>query len=71
MFSTDGGEKDPVRLFKVWLSKRLERMKDNGPLQLSVIHRPKSSNFWYTKIHMGQNTIGNQPSPWLSLYSLL
>ena len=22
MFSTDGGEKDPVRLFKLWLSKR-------------------------------------------------
>ena len=59
MFSTDGGEKDPVRLFKVWLSKRSERMKDNSPLYLSVIHRSKSSNVWYTKIRMGQNTIGN------------
>ena len=59
MFSTDGGERDPVRLFKLWLSKRPEGMKDNGPLYLSIIHRPKSSEVWYTKVRMGQNTIGN------------
>ena len=47
MFSTDGGEKDPVRLFKVCLSKRSERMKDNGPLYLSVIHQ--SINEFYLK----------------------
>lgn len=58
MFSTDGGCKDPVRLFKLWLSKRPEGMKDNGPLYLSVINRPKSTNIWYTKVRMGQNTIG-------------
>ena len=39
MFSTDGGERNPVRLFKLWLSKRPEGMKDNGPLYLSVINR--------------------------------
>ena len=59
MFSTDGGERDPVRLFKLWLSKRSEGMKDNGPLYLSVIDRPKSPQVWYTKVRMGQNTIGN------------
>ena len=59
MFSTDGGERDPVRLFKLWLSKRPEGMKDNGPLYLSIINRPKSPEVWYTKIRMGQNTIGN------------
>ena len=59
MFSTDGGERDPVRLFKLWLSKRPEGMKDNGPLYLSVIDRPKSPQVWYTKVRMGQNTIGN------------
>ena len=56
--STDGGEHDPVRLFKLWLSKRPEGMKDNGPLYLSIINRPKSKDVWYTKIRMGQNTIG-------------
>ena len=59
MFSTDGSDKDPVRLFKLWLSKRPEGMKDNGPLYLSIINRPKSSEVWYTKVRMGQNTIGN------------
>ena len=34
-------------------------MKDNGPLYLSIINRPKSPEVWYTKIRMGQNTIGN------------
>ena len=34
-------------------------MKDKGPLYLSVINRPKSNDIWYTKIRMGENTIGN------------
>ena len=28
-------------------------------LYLSIIYRPKSSEVWYTKVQMGQNTIGN------------
>ena len=59
MYSTDGGKTDPVRLFKLWLSKRPEGMKDTGPLYLSIINRPQSTDVWYTKIRMGQNTIGN------------
>ena len=59
MYSTDGGKTDPVRLFKLWLSKRPDGMKDKGPLYLSVINRPKSNDIWYTKIRMGENTIGN------------
>lgn len=59
MYSTDGGEKDPVRLFKLWLSKRPEGMKDSGPLYLSVIPRPKSTDVWYSRVRMGENTIGN------------
>ena len=59
MFSTDGGEKDPVRLFKLWLSKRPDGMKDNGPLYLTVINRPKSADVWYARVRMGTNTIGN------------
>ena len=57
MYSTGGGKSDPVRLFKLWL--RPEGMKDTGPLYLSVISRPQSPDVWYTKIRMGQNTIGN------------
>ena len=59
MYSTDGGKTHPVRLFKLWLSKRPEGMKDTGPLYLSVINRPQSTDVWYTKIRMGQNTVGN------------
>ena len=49
MFNTDGGKSDPVRLFKLWLSKRLEGMKNIGPLYLSIINRPKSADVWHTK----------------------
>ena len=48
-----------MRLFKLWLSKRPEGMKNTGPLYLSIINRPKSADVWYTKVRMGQNTIGN------------
>ena len=59
MFSTDGGERDPVRLFKLWPSKRPDGMKDNGPLYLTVINRPKSADVWYARVCMGENIIGN------------
>lgn len=59
MFSTDGGKSDPVRLFKLWLSKRPEGMKNTGPIYLSIINRPESADVWYTNVRMGQNTIGN------------
>ena len=36
MYSTNGGKTDQVHLFKLWLSKRPDGMKDNGPLCLSV-----------------------------------
>jgi hypothetical protein len=58
MFSTDGGERDPVRLFKLWLSKRPDGMKDNGPLYLTIINHPKSADVWYARVRMGENTIG-------------
>lgn len=59
MFSTDGGKSDPVRLFKLWLSKRPKGMKNTRPIYLSIINRPKSADVWYTKVRMGQNTIAN------------
>ena len=62
MHSTDRGKADPVRLFKLWLLKRPEGMKNTGPLYLSVINRPKSKECWYSKIRMGENTLGNMKS---------
>ena len=59
MHSTDSGKNNLVRLFKLWLSKRPEGMKDTGPLYLSVINHTKSTDVLYTKIWMGQNTTGN------------
>ena len=58
MWSTDDGPRDPVRLFKLWLSKRPQPMRNQGPLYLTIIQRPKDIDVWYTKIRMGQNTIG-------------
>lgn len=46
MYSTDGRKTDPVWLFKLWLSKRPEGMKDTGPLYLSIINRPQSPDVW-------------------------
>ena len=36
MWSTDGGERDPVRLFEEWLSHRPEALKNPGPLYLTI-----------------------------------
>ena len=49
MWSTDGGPRDPVYLFKLWLSKRPPQMRDNGPLNLTIIDRPRKDDEWYTK----------------------
>ena len=59
MFSTNGEKSDPMRLFKLWLSKRPEGMKNTGSLYLSIIDRAKSADVKYTKVWMEQNTIGN------------
>ena len=57
MWCTDGGERDPVRLFEEWLSRRPEPMKNSGPLYLAIIPRP-STNVWYAKSRMGEHRIG-------------
>lgn len=54
MWSTDGGPRDPVRLFKLWLCKRPAPMQNQGPLYLSIIQRPKNRDVWYTKIRMAR-----------------
>ena len=49
-------EAEPLKIMQCALDRYL---KDNGLLHLSIIHRPKSSEVWYTKVEMGQITIGN------------
>ena len=53
-----GGVRCPVRLFKLYLSKRPEEMKDSGRFYLTP-KRPfiKSIPVWYTKTPVGKNTI--------------
>ena len=57
MWSTDGGERDPVKLFEEWLEHRPDVLKKSGPLYLMIIPRP-TSNTWYSKTRMGQHRIG-------------
>ena len=57
MWSTDGGEQDPVKLFEEWLDHRPDVLKKSGPLYLTIIPRP-TSNTWYSKTRMGQHRIG-------------
>ena len=56
MWSTDGGERDPVKLFEEWLEHRPDVLKKSGPLYLTIIPRP-TSNTWYSKTRMGQHRI--------------
>ena len=57
MWSTDGGERDSVKLFEEWLEHRPDAMKKSGPLYLTIIPRP-TNNTWYSKTRMGQHRIG-------------
>ena len=56
MWSTDSGERDPVKLFEEWLGHRPDALKKFGPLSLSIIPGPKTY-VWYTKTRMGQHRI--------------
>lgn len=40
MWCTDGGERDPVRIFEECLTHRPKAMKNSGPLYLAIIPRP-------------------------------
>lgn len=53
-----GGPRCPVNIFKSYLQRRPEGMKKTGPFYLAVIDHP-SSDVWFKKSRMGQNTINN------------
>ena len=57
MWSTDSGERDPVRLFEQCLARRPEQIKNSGPLYLAIIPRP-TTIVWYAKSGMGEHRIG-------------
>ena len=57
MWSTDGGEREPVKLFEEWLEQRPDALKKFGPLYLTIISRP-TSNTWFSKTRMRQHRIG-------------
>ena len=48
MWSTNGGDRDPIKLFEEWLEHRPDVLKKSGPLYLTIIPRP-TSNTWYSK----------------------
>ena len=48
MWATDGGSRDPVRLFEEFLRRRPSEMRTSGPLYLTIIQRPKTE-VWYAK----------------------
>jgi len=65
MFSTDGSEKDPVAVYKLFVQKRPEKMKDpDAPFYIAVNNvsmKSKSSNSekcWFKCNPVGTNKLG-------------
>ena len=58
MWATDGGPRDPVRLFEEFLRRRPLEMRTSGPLYLAIIQRPKTE-VWYAKSRMGEHKLGS------------
>lgn len=58
MWATDGGPRDPVRLFEEFLNRRPLEMRTSGPLYLAIIQRPKTE-VWYAKSRMGEHKLGS------------
>ena len=46
----------PVELFKQYLNRRPQELRDRGPFYLAVIENPKT-NVWYKKQRLGVNSI--------------
>lgn len=58
MWATDGGQRDPVRLFEEFIRRRPLEMRTSGPLYLAIIQRPKT-DVWYSKSRMGVHKLGS------------
>ena len=57
MSATDGGPRDPVRLFEEFLRRRPLEMLTSGPLYLAIIQLPET-DVWYAKSRMGEHKPG-------------
>ena len=57
MFAT-GGQRCPVKLFKTFLERRPEEMRNGGPFYLALNERPKTQ-VWYKRQRMGVNSINS------------
>jgi len=55
MFAS-GGLRCQLELFKQYLSRRSQELRDKGPFYLAVIENPKT-NVWYKKQRLGVNSI--------------
>ena len=51
-----GGPRCPVELFKQYVSRRPQDLRDKGPFYLAVVENHKT-NVWYKKQRLGVNSI--------------
>ena len=58
MWATDGGSRDPVRLFQKFLRRHPSEMRTSGSLYLTIIQRPKTE-VWYAKSKMDEHKLGS------------
>ena len=55
-----GGESCPARLFKMYLSKRPDNLKNSGRFYLTPKQNVlQTDEIWYTKNSLGKNTVSN------------
>ena len=57
-WATDGGPRDPIRLFEEFLKRRPLEMRTSGPLYLAIIQGPKTE-VWFAKSRMGEHKLGS------------
>ena len=53
-----GGEKCIVEIFKTYVSRRPEALRDSGPFYLQPLSNPRGIT-WFKRVPLGENTIGN------------
>ena len=55
MFAT-GGEKCIVQIFKTYVSRRPEALRDSGPFYLQPLSNPRGIT-WFKRVPLGENSI--------------
>ena len=57
MFAT-GGERCIVQMFKTYVSRKPEALRDSGPFYLQLLSNPRGIT-WFKRVPLGENTTGN------------